>query len=124
MESNARNSPKRRWRDYQTASGRRPVKEFISRLTDDEAAAVAAAMKDIRQNGHVNAHHLRGDIYEVIASSGNKAFRVLYATEGKQDQILLALHGITKKTRTVPGQEFRLAERRLRDWRTRSHQSP
>lgn len=96
MESIARNSPKRRWRDYQTASGRRPVKEFISRLTDDEAAAVAAAMKDIRQNGHVNAHHLRGDIYEVIASSGNKAFRVLYATEGKQDGVPALASGESK----------------------------
>ena len=38
---------RRRWRDYRTAGGRRPVKEFLDGLTDGDAAAIAAAMKDV-----------------------------------------------------------------------------
>jgi hypothetical protein len=30
---------KRRWRDYRTAGGARPVKEFIAGLSDVDAAA-------------------------------------------------------------------------------------
>lgn len=37
-----RDPANRRWRDYETASGRRPVKDFIAELTDDETAAVVA----------------------------------------------------------------------------------
>lgn len=113
----------RRWRDYRTAGGQRPVRKFIKDLTDEEAAAVTAAMSDVRMHGNVNAHHLQGEIYEVIASSRNKAFRILYASEGKEDQVLLALHAITKKTRAVPRQAIQLAERRLRDWRSRSREA-
>lgn len=114
---------KRRWRDYQTASGRSPVKEFLSELADEEAAVVAAAMKDVRVSGNIGAHHLRGDIYEVIAPTRNKAFRILYASEGNQDQVLLALHAIVKKTRKVPPREIQLAQRRLDDWRSRAREA-
>lgn len=37
---------KQRWRDYETPGGRRPVKEFIASLDDEDAAEVIAAMKD------------------------------------------------------------------------------
>lgn len=85
----------------------------------DERAVVAAAMKDIRIHGNQVVHHLRGDIYEVRARTATRQFRVLYATEGKSDQVLLAIHAIDKKTRTVPARDIDLAERRLRDWRSR-----
>jgi hypothetical protein len=38
---------KRRWRDYRAAAVRRPIKEFIDGLSDIDAAAVVAAMKDV-----------------------------------------------------------------------------
>ncbi len=53
--------PRRRWRDYRTTSGRRPVKEFIVGLPIDDQAAIAAAMKDVPVFGNASAHHLRGD---------------------------------------------------------------
>lgn len=85
----------------------------------EDRAAVAAAMKDVRVHGNSVAHHLRGEIYEVIARSNRRQFRILYATEGKADQILLAVHAIIKKTPSVPNREIALAERRVRDWRSR-----
>ncbi len=64
--------PARRWRDYETAAGRRPVKEFIGSLRDEEAAEVVAAMREVREEGLVAARKLRGDIWEVRAD-GNRA---------------------------------------------------
>jgi len=34
---------RRRWRDYRTAAGRRPVREFIAALSDHDAAQIVAA---------------------------------------------------------------------------------
>lgn len=72
---------KRRWRDYRTAAGRRPIKEFIDELSDIDAAAVVAAMREVQELGLSAARHLRGDIYEVRAEGDRQIFRILFATE-------------------------------------------
>lgn len=109
----------RRWRDYRTSTGGRPIKDFFDELTDEEAAEVAAAMREVRTEGTIAARHLREDIYEVRATAGDRSFRVLFATEGKRSQVLLSLVAFAKKTRRTPLKEIDLAERRLRDWRVR-----
>ncbi|MFL5955239.1 MAG: type II toxin-antitoxin system RelE/ParE family toxin [Gaiellaceae bacterium] len=111
--------PKRRWRDYRTSAGRRPVKEFIDSLSDVDAAAVVASMKDVRETGFLAARHLRGAIYEVRADGERQTFRILFAPEGKRSQVLLALDGFSKKTQRTPPAKIALAQRRLADWRRR-----
>lgn len=110
---------KRRWRDYRTAAGRRPIKEFIDELSDTDAAAVAAAMKDVREAGLAAARHLKGEIYEVRADGDRQTYRILFAPEGRRSQVFLALEGFSKKTQKTPPEKIRLAERRLADWRRR-----
>jgi phage-related protein len=111
--------PKRRWRDYRTAAGRRPIKEFVDGLSDVDAAAIAAAMKDVREAGLVVARHLRGEIYEVRADGHRQTYRILFAPEARRGQVLLALEGFSKKTQKTPPAKILLAERRLADWRRR-----
>jgi phage-related protein len=111
--------PKRRWRDYRTAAGRRPIKEFIDALSDTDAAAVVAAMRDVRETGLAAARHLRGEIYEVRADGDRQTYRILFAPEGRRSQVFLALEGFSKKTQKTPPEKIRLAERRLADWRRR-----
>ncbi len=111
--------PRRRWRDYRTAAGRRPIKEFIEGLSDTDAAAVVAAMKDVRETGLGAARHLRSDIYEVRADGDRQTYRILFAPEGRRSQVLLALEGFSKKTQKTPPAKIQLAERRLSDWRRR-----
>lgn len=111
---------RRRWRDFETATGRRPVKEFIAALSDQDAAAVAAAMKDVAQQGVAVARHLRGDIYEVRADGEHQSFRVLFSVEGQGAHVLLALEAFSKKTQKAPAKMIELAERRLSDWRARA----
>ena len=65
------------------------------------------------------ARHLRGDIWEVRIDAERKAFRVLFSSEGRSQQVLLALEAFTKKTQKTPARAIQLAERRLADWRRR-----
>ena len=112
-------APRRRWREYRTASGNRPVKDFLDRLSDHDAAAVVAAMKEVRQKGLRAARHLDEDIWEVRADGDRVIYRVLFAPEGEKQQVLLALAGFNKKTQKTPPSVLRLARRRLKDWRAR-----
>lgn len=114
----------RRWRDYRTAAGKRPVREFILNLSDEDAASVLAAMAAVRAQGLAAARHLMADIYEVRVDGDRQTFRILFANEGKASQILLSLEGFSKKTQKTPPEKVRLAERRLADWRRRPRQSP
>lgn len=119
-----RREVRRRWRDYRTAAARRPVKDFLDGLSDPDAAAVVAAMKEVQELGMSAARHLRGDIYEVRAEGDRQIFRILFAAEGRREQILLSLEGFSKKTRKTPAEKIRLAEQRLADWRRRAHPRP
>lgn len=107
------------WRDYTTAAGRRPVKEFIAGLSDGDTASVVAAMKEVEIEGREVARHLRGEIYEVRAMGDRVIYRVLFAAEGHRGRVLLALEAISKKTQATPPKTIALAERRLREWRGR-----
>jgi phage-related protein len=118
-ESRPSQSVRRRWRDYTTESGRRPVKEFLDALDDADLASVVAAMVEVRQDGLRAARHLEGDIYEVRADGKGVVYRVLFAPLGRRKQILLSLDGFKKKTQKTPPATIRLAKRRLRDWQRR-----
>lgn len=113
---------RRRWRFYETAAGRRPVRDFLDGLSGDDLAAVLAAMRDVARNGLVAARHVRGDIYEVRTEGDRQTFRILFAAEGRSGQVLLALEGFSKKTRRTPPALIELAERRLADWRGSARQ--
>lgn len=114
-----RREAKRRWRDYTTASGRRPVKDFLADLDDADLASVAAAMREVREEGLRAARHLDGEIYEVRADGKGVIYRVLFAPQGKRKQVLLALEAFKKKTQRTPPQTIAVAKRRLRDWEKR-----
>jgi len=63
--------------------------------------------------------HLRGDIYELRVDGDKQAFRLLFTTEGRRSQVLLALEAFSKKTQRTPPAKIDLATRRLADWRAR-----
>jgi phage-related protein len=48
------------------------------------------------------ARHLRADIYEVDAGGKDVTYRVIFAADGRYNQVLLALHLLNKKTRRTP----------------------
>ena len=94
------------------------MKVFIDSLTDEEAASVIAAMKDISQHGLSHARHLKDEIYEVRADAEKRSFRILFSQETKF--ILLSLSAFPKKTKKTPLKELEIAQKRMLDWHTRS----
>jgi phage-related protein len=110
---------KRRWRHYETAAHRRPVLEFIRKLSDGDKAAILAAMKEVRREGVRAARHVGDEIFEVRADGDHAIYRILFAREGTRSQVLLALVAFKKKTQRTPPAEIALACRRLSDWRSR-----
>lgn len=110
---------KRQWRDYRTRSGRRLVRAEIMALPSADRASVTAAMADVAKSGKKAARHLRGEIFEVRAEGGDVMYRLLFATEGRYSQVLLALTFFVKKTQKTPPAQIELAEQRLGDWRAR-----
>jgi phage-related protein len=110
-----------RWRFYRTAHGRDVVRDELLALGVDARAAVAEAMKRVARNEHFpyEQEHIGGDLCAIRVFLEGCTYRVLYAREGAHDHILLALHAFQKKDRKLPMTARRLAERRLRDWRSR-----
>jgi phage-related protein len=115
---------RRQWRLYRTAAGREPVREFLddSRLSDQDASRIAAAMKEVRAVGraHPDVNHLRGDIWQIEIDGRNVIYRLLFAEEGRFGQVLLALAAVNKKWQKARKGDIELAEERLADWRSRS----
>ncbi len=110
---------KRQWRDYQTENGARPIKDFLLALPDEDRAAILEEMEYVREHGTSVARHVRKDIYEVRAFYNTKAYRILFACEGRFNHVLLALEGFQKKTQQTPKAHLKRAEQRLADWRRR-----
>ncbi len=110
---------KRQWRDYQTESGTRPIKDFLLALPYEDRAAILEEMEHVRKHGKSVARHLHKDIYEVRAIYNTKAYRILFACEGRFSHILLSLEGFQKKAQQTPRNHIKLAEQRLADWRRR-----
>lgn len=79
-------------------------------------------MADVAKHGKKAARHLRGEIHEVRAEGADVIYRLLFVTEGRYSQVLLALAFFVKKTQRTPPAQINLAEQRLADWRSRSHQ--
>ena len=113
-------TPRRRWRYFRTVGGASPVADFLGDLDDLDRDAVRASMQAVRTEGLAAARHLRGDVYEVRAGRAGRAWRVLFATEGEASQVLLAVTAFEKNTQQTPPAQIALAERRLRDWRSRA----
>lgn len=112
---------RRRWRFYRSASGREPVREQLDQLSNEDAAAVAAAMKEVRATGrgHSDVNHLRGDIWQIEVDGKHVIYRLLFSEEGRFGQVLLALEIVNKKWQRAKQRHIQLAERRLAEWRGR-----
>ena len=91
-----------RWRDYRTAAGARPVRDFIRSRRAEDRIAIYAAMVEVTRDGLTAARHLRGDIYEVRADGQDESYRLLFAPGGRKGRILLALNAFSKRTQRTP----------------------
>jgi phage-related protein len=113
---------RRQWRFYKTAAGNSPVDNDLDGLVLTDKAAIAAAMKEVRDLGRncPDVNHLKKDIWQIEIDGDRVIYRLLFAEEGRYGQVLLALVLLNKKTQKTPPRSIDLAERRLGDWRARA----
>jgi phage-related protein len=101
---------------FRTARGSEPVRDWLKALPKEDRKAIGEDIAYVQWKwpiGKPRVDHLRGDVWEVRTSLGNRIARTLFAVQGGQ---LILLHGFIKKTQRAPEREIELAERRLKEW--------
>ena len=101
-------------RFYQTASRRRPVKEYLEGLPSDRAEAVYASLADLERHGlggaAVTARHIEGKLWE-LKFAIDRVFYVVIT-----GPVMVLLHAYKKQGQRAPPRELEVARRRLKDF--------
>ena len=100
---------------YVTSSGNEPVREWLKCMPKQDRRAIGEDITYVQYKwpiGKPRVDHLRGAIWEVRTSLGNRIARTLFAVD---DGTMLLLHGFMKKTQQAPVSEIALAEKRFKE---------
>ncbi len=101
---------------YATSNGNEPVREWLKSLPKQDRRAIGEDIAYVQFKwpiGKPRVDHLRGAIWEVRTSLGNRIGRTLFAVD---DGTMLLLHGFIKKTQQTPASEIALAEKRFKEY--------
>lgn len=101
---------------YRTLAGDEPVRQWLRDLPKADRQAIGEDIAYVQYKwpiGKPRVDHLRGPIWEVRCTIGNRIARVLFAVE-KSEMVLL--HAFVKKTQQTPSAEIEMALKRLKDW--------
>ena len=104
---------------YQTSSGRAPVREFISALSQDLQAQVTNAVLVLEDGGAISlplSKNLSGilkGLHELRLKDRTGIYRIFYFIKVK-DSIYL-VHAFKKKTQQIPQKEIDVVKSRIRE---------
>ncbi len=102
---------------FRTSNGNEPVREWLKSLTKEQRRAIGEDIAYVQFKwpiGKPRVDHLRGAIWEIRTSLGNRIARTLFAVV---DGLIVLLHGFIKKTQRTPNADIELAERRFKEWK-------
>jgi phage-related protein len=102
---------------YRAASGVEPAREWLKKLTKSDRQTIGEDIAYVQYKwpiGKPRVDHLRGPIWEVRSTIGNRIARVLFAVE--QSEMVL-LHGFIKKSQQTDPADIELAIKRLKEWK-------
>ena len=102
---------------YRTAADGEPVREWLRGLDKTERQIIGEDIAYVQYKwpiGKLRVDHLRGSIWEVRSTIGNRIARVLFAVE-KSEMVLL--HGFVKKTQKTDATDIELALKRFKEWK-------
>lgn len=104
---------------YQTASGQKPIEDFLDDLSSKQTQKVVWVLKLIEDLDRVPSTYFKkmvntDELWEVRASSGSDAFRLLGFFDGPK--LVILAHAFQKKTQKIPKQATKLAEERRKDY--------
>ena len=101
---------------YCSATGKEPVREWLKELLKDDRKTIGEDIAYVQFKwpiGKPRVDHLRGAVWEVRTSLGNRIARTLFAVEGG---LMVLLHGFIKKTQQTQSSDIDLAEKRFKEW--------
>jgi phage-related protein len=100
---------------YKTADGSKPVAEWLHTLDDDRAPAVAMGVRFFKEYPNPVVpkkffEKVTDHIWEIKVHYGKEQYRLLSFIEN--GAIIIAVHGIAKKSMGLKKQDLELAEER------------
>src|SRR5438445_13888034 len=101
---------------FRSETGSEPVRVWLKSLPKDERRAIGEDIAYVQFKwpiGKPRVDHLRGSVWEVRTSLGNRLARTLFAVESGQ---MVLLHAFIKKTQQTPNAEINLADRHFKEW--------
>lgn len=106
---------------YQSEAGKVPVAEFIDSLDAKSRAKIARTLDLLEEFGidlgMPYARRLEKQLWELRMRHRRNRYRIIYFLATGETFVLL--HGITKKTDTVPRADIEIAEHRRNDYLSR-----
>ncbi len=94
---------------------RRPVVDFIDRLTAKDQAKILACLKSIEELGfdcpRVNFRQISGKLWEIKIQTSSAGYRIFYVSLRRDTLVLL--HAYKKQSQKAPKKEIEIAEKRL-----------
>jgi len=108
---------------YETATGKRPVQEFLDELKasdPDDFAAVVAGLAKLRHRQYHREPLSKalGDGLFELRHVGKLNTRVLWFF--MKNRRIIAVHGIRNKGQAIPVRDIHTARDRMRDWQERT----
>ena len=100
---------------YATSGGNEPVREWLKGMDKQDRRTIGEDIAYVQYKwpiGKPRVDHLRGAIWEVRTSLGNRIARTLFAVD---DSTMILLHGFIKKAQQTPASEIALAEKRFKE---------
>jgi phage-related protein len=103
---------------YKSASGDRPVENFLLGLDTKTRARFRWSIEQLRER-NIQARsplvkHLDGPLWELREESSTNIYRIIYFVfTGRR---IVFLHGFQKKTQVTPAREIRTALHRYQDF--------
>ena len=101
---------------YRTATGTEPARDWLLELSGAERQIIGENIAYVQYKwpiGKPRVDHLRGPVWEVRSTIGNRIARVLFAVERSE---MVLLHGFIKKTQKTDAADIELALKRFKEW--------
>ena len=101
---------------YANLNGSEPVREWLKALLKEDRRSIGEDIAYVQYKwpiGKPRVDHLRGAIWEVRTSLGNRIARTLFAVD---EGTMILLHSFIKKTQQTPASEIALAEKRFKEY--------
>ena len=106
---------------YKTEAGKEVIAEFLESLPAKDTAKVLRDIDLLAQYApnlrEPYTKHIEGPIWELRSKFSSNIHRILYFVNKRN--VLVLLHGFTKKTQKTPPSEIELAKKRLTDYEKR-----